>query len=312
LKDRGPSLVCYSPAGVLARPAALRLAVKRLRALGFDAAADEAATARHHRFAGDDATRLQAIHRIADAAPSIAMATRGGYGMTRLLPAIDWKRVERSIERGTRWVGHSDSTALQMALLARGRLPGRVAWAGPHAVDHFGQGDGRDESAASGDVDDVTADCFAEAMRGELEAVGFRTEAGFDGLDVRGRLWGGNLTMLASLIGTPYWPQVKGGILFVEDVNEHPYRVERVLLQLHQAGVLAAQKAVLIGHVTAFRKSPLDRGYTLKSALEYLRSVCRTPILTGLPFGHVPTIVSLPVGARVTLATQGREAFVGW
>ena len=84
-------------------------------------------------------------------------------------------------------------------------------------------------------------------MRGELEAVGFRTEAGFDGLDVRGTLWGGNLTVLMLLLGTPHWPRIKGGILFLEDVNEHPYRVERSLLQLHQAGVLDAQKAVLLG-----------------------------------------------------------------
>jgi muramoyltetrapeptide carboxypeptidase len=95
-------------------------------------------------------------------------------------------------------------------------------------------------------------------------------------------------------------------------VNEHPYRVERTLLQLHQAGVLQAQKAVLLGAFTDYRKSPLDRGYTLKHAVAHLRSVCRTPLLTGLPFGHVPTKVCLPVGARVTLAIQGRDAFLGW
>jgi len=149
-------------------------------------------------------------------------------------------------------------------------------------------------------------------MSGELEAVGFRTEPGFDALGVRGTLWGGNLCMVNSLLGTRHFPSIKGGILFLEDVNEHPYRVERCLLQLHQAGVLKAQKAVLLGAFTEWRKSPFDRGYTLKSMVAHLRSVTRTPILTGLPFGHVPTKVSLPVGARVTLAVQGRDVFVGW
>lgn len=93
-------------------------------------------------------------------------------------------------------------------------------------------------------------------MSGELEAVGFRTEAGFDGLDVKGTLWGGNLCMVSSLLGTPHWPRIKGGVLFLEDVNEHPYRVERSL-QLQQAGVLDAQKAVLLGAFTDFRPSPL-------------------------------------------------------
>ena len=149
-------------------------------------------------------------------------------------------------------------------------------------------------------------------MSGELEALGFRTEAGFDGLEARGTLWGGNLTMVCSLLGTRHLPKVKGGVLFLEDVNEHPYRVERNLLQLHQAGVLDAQKAVLLGAFTGWKPSPLDRGYKLSSAVAAVRARTATPLLTGLPFGHVPTQVSLPVGRRVTLAVQGRDAFFGW
>ena len=83
-------------------------------------------------------------------------------------------------------------------------------------------------------------------------------------------LWGGNLCVLMSLLGTPHWPRIKGGVLFLEDVNEHPYRVERMLLQLHQAGVLDAQKAVLLGEFSAAQPSPLDRGYTLEGR----RSIC--------------------------------------
>ena len=152
-------------------------------------------------------------------------------------------------------------------------------------------------------------------MSGELEAVGFRTEAGFDGLSVRGRLWGGNLTLVRSLLGTPYWPQarlIKGGVLFLEDVNEHPYRVERNLLQLQQAGVLQAQKAVILGAFTAWKPSPLDRGYTLKSAVARVRAGMKTPLLTGLPFGHVQPKVTLPVGQKVQLVVQGRDVLVGW
>jgi len=129
---------------------------------------------------------------------------------------------------------------------------------------------------------------------------------------VKGTLWGGNLSMLQSLLGTPHWPKVKGGILLLEDINEHPYRVERTLLQLHQAGVLARQKAVVLGDFSGWRKSPLDRGYTLKSAVAALRAVCPVPVLTGLPFGHVPTKVCLPVGARAQLLVQGRDVLIGW
>lgn len=294
------TLTIFSPAGVVAQPAALRRAVRRLAALGFDARLDADALARHQRFAGDDDRRLAALHRIADEAPSVALAARGGYGLTRLLDRIDWPRLARSVERGTRWVGYSDMTTLQMGLLAHAKAP---SWAGPLAADDFGRAEG---------VDEVTADGFREAMTGELEAIGFRTEAGFDGLAVRGPLWGGNLAMLCSLLGTRHFPRVKGGVLFVEEVNEHPYRVERGLLQLQQAGVLDTQKAVLVGAVTAFKPSPLDRGYGLKQAIAHLRGLGSVPILTGLPFGHVPTKVCLPVGRRVDLVVQGRDAFVGW
>ena len=169
---------------------------------------------------------------------------------------------------------------------------------------------GRDDVEGGGD--DVTQDVFREAMGGELEALGFRTEAGFDGLHTKGRLWGGNLSILVSLLGTPHAPKIKGGVLFLEDVNEHPYRIERALLQLHQAGVLDAQKAVLLGEFTDWKKSPLDRGYNLKTVVTYLRSVTRTPILTDLPFGHVPTKVCLPLGQKVELVVQGRDSLVLW
>ena len=301
------TLTLFTPAGVLVKAAPLRLAARRLKVLGFDVQIDASALAKHQRFAGDDETRLAALHRVAAQAPGIALATRGGYGMTRLLDHINWKLVARSIAQGTRWVGQSDLTALQLGLLAHVK-PGAdtITWAGPLACDDFGRPD------EAGGVDDITQACFVEAMGGELEAVGFRTEAGFDGLDVRGRLWGGNLCVVNSLLGTKHFPRIKGGVLFLEDVNEHPYRIERNLLQLHQAGVLDAQKAVVLGQFSAWRKAPQDRGFNLKTVVALLRTLTKTPVLTGLPFGHVPVKVTMPVGAKVTLAVQSRDAFIGW
>lgn len=312
--DHSPTLIIHSPAGIVAQAASVRRAAKRLKALGFDVSVDESALKKHQRFAGEDEARLVAIHRVADAAPQVALATRGGYGLSRLLDRIEWPGLARSIERGTAWVGYSDVTALQLGAMAHGAAgplkPGENVsagfWAGPMACGDFGHADLPDGG------DDVTQDCFVEAVTGDLEAVGFRAEAGFDGVEVSGRLWGGNLAVIQALLGTPHFPKVKGGILFLEDVNEHPYRIERALLQLHQAGVLGAQKAIVLGAFTEYRKSPLDRGYNLKSAIAHLRSVCPVPILTGLPFGHVPTKVCLPVGRQATLSVQGRDAFLLW
>jgi len=298
------TMTLYSPSGVVPRGADLKLAAKRLGAVGFAVSIDESALARSQRFAGTDEVRLAALHRVARAAPSVAMASRGGYGLTRLLDGIDWKLLARSVGQGTRWVGYSDNTALQLALLAH---TGASSWSGPMALDDFSR------SEANGGVDEVTRDCFCEAMSGELEAVGFRTEAGFDGVHARGVLWGGNLAMLSTLLGTRHWPEVKGGVLFLEDVNEHPYRVERSLLQLHQAGVLARQKAIVLGAFSGWKPTPLDRGYNMKTVVAHMRTLLpKTPVLTGLPFGHVPTKVTLPMGQRVELLVNGRDVLIGW
>jgi muramoyltetrapeptide carboxypeptidase len=307
-------LSIFSPAGVVPVAASVKRAAKRLKQLGFAPQVDASALARHQRFAGDDDTRLQAIQRMCALDGGVALATRGGYGLSRLLDRIDWAQVARSVERGVSWVGHSDLTALHLAALAhKASGPQKVGeghtagfWAGPMACGDFG----RDDSPEGGD--DVTQDCFVEAMQGLLEALGFRSGAGFDGLDVSGRLWGGNLSMVQALLGTPHFPRIKGGILFLEDVNEHPYRIERALLQLHQAGVLAQQKAVLLGEFTEYKKSPLDKGYKLSTVVDYLRSQVKVPILTGLPFGHVPTKLCLPVGRQTQLMVQGRDALMLW
>jgi muramoyltetrapeptide carboxypeptidase len=302
--SHGPQrLQLFSPAGVLRSVLPLRRAAARLGKLGFAVEIDAAAALKAQRFAGDDDARLAALHRVAAARPDVALATRGGYGLTRLLDRIEWKRIAKSVESGTRWVGMSDLTSLQLGLLAHA---GGVTWAGPLACDDFGRSD------SDGGVDDVTQACFVEAMSGELEAVGFRTEAAFDGLQASGVLWGGNLCVVNSLLATPHFPRIRNGILFLEDVNEHPYRIERNLLQLQQAGVLDAQRAIVLGAFTAWKKSPNDRGYSLGTAIAHVRACTRTPILTGLPFGHVATKVSLPVGRRVRLLVEGRNAFIGW
>jgi muramoyltetrapeptide carboxypeptidase len=125
-------------------------------------------------------------------------------------------------------------------------------------------------------------------------------------------LWGGNLAVLVSLLGTPYFPEVKGGVLFLEDVAEPPYRVERMLTQLLHSGVLARQKAIVLGQFTEYKLTPHDKGFNLRTVTQWLSSQLRIPVLANLPFGHVPTKVLLPVGAKVDMVVQGRDALLAW
>jgi muramoyltetrapeptide carboxypeptidase len=163
--------------------------------------------------------------------------------------------------------------------------------------------------ADTSEVDPVTLGCFQDALSGCTEVLGFAAQ-GPRGVEVEGTLWGGNLSVLCALLGTPWFPAVRGGILFLEDVSEHPYRIERMLHQLLYAGVLDAQSAILLGSFNRYQLSAHDRGYDLPAVLRWLREHTRTPVITGLPFGHSSPKLTLPHGARVGLATEGRQAWL--
>ena len=123
-------------------------------------------------------------------------------------------------------------------------------------------------------------------------------------MDVDGTLWGGNLTMLTHLVGTRWMPDISGGILFVEDVGEHPYKIERMLIQLDEAGILKKQKALVLGQFTDYKTEESDNGYDFETMLSWIRSRLTIPVLTGLPFGHVKDKVTLPVGAKAHLVSK--------
>lgn len=293
----------YSPSGAVRDKAAFKRGVKRLEILGHEVEIDVDALSSFQRFAGDDAKRLAAIHRAAASGADVALISRGGYGLTRILPDIRYKAVAKAIEKGTQFVGISDFTAFQLALLAK---TGQISWAGPAVCEGFG---------ALPTPDDIMEDCFQDLMLGQGEGTGWRqlTSATNKNLNiVNATLWGGNLAMLVSLIGTPYFPSIKRGILFLEDVGEHPYRLERMLTQLLHAGVLSAQKAVVLGQFTDFKLTTHDKGFKLASVVEWLQSKLTTPILTNLPYGHVATKVLLPVGATVDLVSNDRDVMLVW
>ncbi|GAB2577976.1 LD-carboxypeptidase [Ramlibacter solisilvae] len=293
----------FSPSSAVRDKSVIRRGVQRLKALGHEVELDEAAFATRMRFAGDDEVRLAGIARATASGADVAITTRGGYGLTRLLPGIPYKQVAKAIDRGMVFVGLSDFTAFQNAVLAK---TGAVTWAGPAVGEDFG---------VEGEPDDIMQACFEDLVSGQGEGTGWqlpRSEARAEPFEIQGLLWGGNLAMIASLVGTPWLPQARGGILFLEDIAEHPYRIERMLAQLLHAGVLARQKAILLGHFNNYKLYPHDRGYRFQTVVDWLRSQVKAPVFTGLPFGHVPTKVCLPVGEKVHLAVEGRDAFVLW
>ncbi len=308
----------YSPSGAVRDKAAFKRGVARLTALGHDVEIDASALDSFQRFAGDDATRLAAIHRAAASGADVALISRGGYGLTRILPDIQYKKVAKAIDKGMLFVGISDFTAFQNAVLAK---TGSITWAGPALCEGFG----------AQTPDDIMEACFDDLLCGQGEGAGWRQHKetapiaidsiAINRLNKRAKdeffiknttLWGGNLTVLTSLMGTPYFPDIKGGILFLEDVAEHPYRIERMLTQLLHAGVLAKQKTIVLGQFTDYKLVSHDRGFKLQSVVDWLRLKIKAPVLTNLPYGHVATKVLLPVGAKLDIGIEQRDVMLVW
>jgi muramoyltetrapeptide carboxypeptidase len=298
----------YSPSGAVRDKAAFKRGMARLKKLGHEVELDADALSTHTRFAGDDATRLAAIHRAANSGADVALISRGGYGLTRILSGIKYKQVAKAIAKGTQFVGLSDFTAFQNALLAK---TGAVTWAGPALGEDFG----------ADQPDDIMEACFDDMVSGQGEGAGWQLSKACSAANDKRRpgvwaqdavLWGGNLAVMVSLLGTPYFPQIKNGVLFLEDVGEHPYRIERMLTQLLHAGVLAQQKAIVFGQFSNYKLTPHDKGFKLQSVVDWLRTQIKAPVLTDLPFGHVATKLCLPVGQKIDLVVEERDALLLW
>jgi muramoyltetrapeptide carboxypeptidase len=283
-----------APSGYPHDPEAIHRALHRLRAQGHHVEGINATERRFQRFAGTDGERAAELNHLADPSrklPDIVLAVRGGYGAVRILHGLDYEGLQRRLtDQPVALVGHSDFTAIQLALLSRAGLK---TFGGPMLLGDFG----------AEELSEFTMQHFWGALtKPGFTVTGSAPQA--QSVDVSGMLWGGNLAVLASLVGTPYMPPVEGGILFVEDVNEQPFRMERMLYQLHLAGILERQQALVIGDLSGGKPFEYDNGYDLNTMIVHVRSVLGIPEITGLQFGHIPNMVTLPVGADAHLVSD--------
>ncbi|MFH8134266.1 muramoyltetrapeptide carboxypeptidase [Pantoea osteomyelitidis] len=283
-----PSGYCHN------QPAAQR-GVARLQAEGHQLQNLTAITRRFQRFAGDDAERLADINDLASlpVLPDVVLAVRGGYGASRLLDRIDYIALQRRLlNQPVALCGHSDFTAIQLALLAQ---TGLITFSAPMLAGNFG----------AGILSEFTAGHFWQALTSPTVTISWQSQTTDSG-EWKGTLWGGNLAMICSLIGTPWLPQFEDGILVIEDVNEHPFRIERMLIQLQQSGILARQRAVITGSFTSTALSDYDNGFDFSTVWQRLRDACQLPVITDLAFGHDAETVTLPLGASARLqVTEG-------
>jgi muramoyltetrapeptide carboxypeptidase len=263
--------------------------VELLRAR-YDVSFDPSILERHGYFAGSDARRSAELRAaLADETVDAIVAVRGGFGAARLLSELEPQRIAESPKL---LVGFSDVSALH-ALWARAGL------ASIHGA----------MVAALGRSDAVRIARWQRAVEGALPAQLRGLHALAPGR-AHGPLLGGNLAVLTSLIGTPYLPDFSGCVLFLEDIGERPYRIDRMLTTWQQAGVLQRPAAIALGAFTDCE--PGADGVAVADVLQERLGALGIPVLAGVPAGHVDDNLELPLGAHVELdADAGTIAFEG-
>lgn len=264
--------------------------VEYLRELGHRVITPDEIVNAWRYFAGTDDERLAGFHAVLeDPSVDLVMTARGGYGISRVLHRIDWNGVAAS---GKQFIGFSDFTAFNMAAYACANL---VTFHGPMLAVDFGR-----------EPDSFTEQHLWHALGGHEHRIeDIACDHGYEPRRIDGLLWGGNLSLLAHLAGTAFFPAIDQGILYVEEIDEEPYAIERMFLQLYHAGALGRQRALLLGDFTDCKpKNPARYPYSMDEAIETLRKLLPFPVLMAFPFGHVARKATLPFGAPGVLTIR--------
>ncbi len=287
----GDRIAVVAPAGAF-DPAALKRGIERLRARGFDVVHRADITERVRYLAGSDERRARELEEaFADASIRALFCARGGYGSSRALERMATLSVG-SIAAPKIVVGYSDATVLLNAITGGA---GVVSFHGPQVAVDLAQ-DGFEAS-----LDDLLDTLMGRRFPGPFQA---KPLAALVTGDAEGRLMGGCLSMLVTMIGTPWEPNLRGSILLLEDIAEPAFRIDRMLTHLRQAGALDGVTGVVIGHLKDVRA---PEGTTIVDVFRDCLSPLAIPVAMGLETGHGVPCRTLPLGARARLDTTSGQ-----
>ena len=291
----GDTIALVAPAGPVDRAVVLAYQM-HLENSGYKVQCDERMLDRKKEYlAGSDDERLNELNRaIRDPIVRGVFPVRGGYGLTRILDRVDYESLRRDPKV---IVGYSDLTALHLAIACKSRV---VSFHSPMPMSNLAQGH-LPENAYSQKAFErmLFIDRNPNGMTGEaIETPASDPIRTIHAGNARGRLMGGNLSLVCATLGTPFAIEAIGSILFLEDVNEAPYRVDRLLSQLRLAGILNSVAGIVLGQFT--NKDPNDAKEIDRVLREAMKPLS-CPVVANFPVGHVPKNATLPHGAMVEL-----------
>ena len=282
---RGATIGIVAPASPPRIARHLEDGIELLKSRGYQIRRGASLDQRDGYLSGSDETRAADINAMfADASVDAIICSRGGYGSGRILSRIDYEGIRKHPKI---FVGYSDITALMMAIQ---RATGMITFAGPMVAPDFGQGmDAFSDEALFAMITRIRARRRLPIVPGEIHAL----RPG----NAVGRLLGGNMAVLVTLLGTPHEPEWNGSILFLEDVGENIYKIDRMFSHLKNAGVLTRISGLLLGSFTSIPADAPNR--ELHDVVSEYSLPLDIPVLSGIPFGHQARKLTLPMGATI-------------
>ncbi len=288
---RGSRIALVAPAGPLLEADDIRRAEALCGALDYEPVVGAHAGGHAGYFSGTDAERLADLnHAFRDPSIDAVWCLRGGYGVTRILDGVDFTALAR---RPRPVIGYSDITALLAGVTRQAGIvafhsPTARAGMNPFSRLHFLRVLASPTAATLAPLP-PSADVLVPHANRVVTIRGGRAD---------GTLAGGNLTLLQCLIGTRYFPELDGALLFLEDVNEDLYRIDRMLAHLRMVGALARLRGVLVGRFTGLRRYMSDGAMGVEQVLDHYFRPLGVPVAYGLPIGHIDDQWTVPVGVR--------------
>jgi muramoyltetrapeptide carboxypeptidase len=280
---RGDTVALMAPAGAIFNDDTGPKATTALEAMGFRVKVGETATKRYGYLAGDDQFRAGEFTKfLVDKEVKAIIALRGGWGCARMLPYIDMTLIP---DNPKIICGFSDITTL---LLAIHKHTGLITFHGP---------------VGNSTWEGMTTENFLDVVQARKPTIAMKspdTKVIRDGF-ASGRLLGGNLSIICSLIGTNALPDFTNSILFLEETEEEPYRIDRLLTQLQQAGILDKLNGVVFGTCAKCEAEEPDKSFTLDEVLDFHFKDRKYPVIKGFAVGHIKDKFTLPVGMPATL-----------
>ena len=289
--ESGAHVALVAPAGPLPKSEELPRAQENTRTFGWEPIVGAHAMERVGYLAGQDRDRLNDINlALRDPKIEAIWCLRGGYGVMRILSAIDYDALSRTPKA---IIGYSDITALHAAVQRKCRL---VTYHGPHAREA---------------LTDFSRDSLRRAVVEQADSCGVAPNAREINAGVaEGRLVGGNLAVLSALCGTPFAPDLSDGILILEDINEPVYRIDRMLQQLKLSGALNGCRAIAFGACVKCADDAGGGGRAFDEVLGEIVHSLGVPCLAGIPVGHIDEQWTIPLGAMAKLDTSNRSLTV--